>query len=95
MKSYCIELTQEILNDPDKMELFQELMNKHAEATNKYIKDLAEELQVSETCAADVVYLRTRSRWTFELEMELMSLHAAGIPPNINEYGHDYKKEGD
>lgn len=38
-------------------------------------------------CAMDVWYLRTRSRWTQELESKLIQLHQAGTPPNINEFG--------
>lgn len=48
---------------------------------------LANELGVSLSCAADVEYLRTRSRHTDALEAELVSLHEAGTPPNICEFG--------
>lgn len=48
---------------------------------------LAQELQVSESCALDVLYLRTRSRWSEELEDELITLHRAGNPPNVNDFG--------
>lgn len=48
---------------------------------------LANELGVSLSCAADVEYLRTRNRHTDALEAELISLHEAGTPPNMCEFG--------
>jgi hypothetical protein len=51
------------------------------------ISDLGSELNISEACAADVYYLRTRSRWTQALEEELIALHRAGTPPNVFEFG--------
>ena len=53
---------------------------------SQYMKDLAVELGVSVECAGDVWYLRTRSRHTPELEAELIALHAAGTPPNMQAY---------
>lgn len=38
-------------------------------------------------CMSDVSYLRTRNRWTQELEDELIELHLQGTPPNIYEFG--------
>ena len=52
----------------------------------EYFKDI-QELGVSERCAADVFYLRTRSRWTEELEKELILLHKNGNPPNMCDFG--------
>ena len=48
---------------------------------------LAKELNVSTACAIDVHYLRTRNRWTEDLEAELIRLHQEGKPPNISEFG--------
>lgn len=45
----------------------------------------------SQSCAADVRYLRSRSRWTQELEDELIRLHKEGKPPNMNEFGCSQK----
>jgi hypothetical protein len=53
----------------------------------EYFKSLAEELGCSVGCAGDVWYLRQRSRWTQELENELIRLHKEGTPPNICEFG--------
>ena len=46
----------------------------------------SEELGVSENCAMNVIYLRSRSRHTPEKEAELIALHAAGNPPNMCEF---------
>lgn len=48
---------------------------------------LAEEMNISILCARDVLYLRTRKRWSLELEKELIALHAAGVHPNMCEFG--------
>lgn len=73
-------------DSPEQMEAFQKIMDEINDATCKYIQNLAKELNVSEGCAADVWYLRTRSRWTHELEAELIRLHRAGTPPNVCEF---------
>ena len=80
---YVISLDQEDLENKETMDRFQELMNEQAEATNKYIEDTAKKLNISESCAMDVVYLRTRARWTQKLEDELIRLHKEGNPPNV------------
>lgn len=48
---------------------------------------LAKQLDVSEECASDVWYLRSRHRHTLELEAELIRLHKAGTPPDIFNFG--------
>lgn len=53
-----------------------------------FIEGVAYALGVSEECATDIWYLRQRSRWTAELEAELIRLHKEGNPPNINEFGN-------
>jgi hypothetical protein len=52
----------------------------------EYIKYLAEKLNCSVACAGHVWYLRQRSRWTQELEDELIRLYNEGTPPNICEF---------
>lgn len=54
----------------------------------KYVTQLAVELNVPEACAMDIYYLRNRSRWTPELEAELIRLHKEGNVPNMNEFGN-------
>jgi predicted DNA-binding protein YlxM (UPF0122 family) len=56
-------------------------------ALDEALEELAEELKVSKECAIDIQYLRTRSRWTEELEEELIELHKNGIRPNMNDFG--------
>lgn len=84
METFVAEIP---LNDPSKMDEFQDMMNAIHDETTQYIKNLATELNVSEQCAADVWYLRTRSRHTPELERKLIALHNTGNPPNICEFG--------
>ena len=74
------------VDDPQKMEQFQEMMDEIYDETYRYITDLADKLNVSEACASDIVYLRNRSRWTPELEQLLIQLHKEGTPPNIFEF---------
>lgn len=52
------------------------------------------ELNVSEKCAADILYLRSRNRWTQQLENQLIDLHRARTPPNMMEFGvtHETQK---
>lgn len=47
----------------------------------------AKKLGVELSAMNDIGYLRTRHRWTPELEAELIRLHNAGTPPNIMEFG--------
>ena len=54
----------------------------------QYFQKLADELDCSVACATDVWYLRQRSRWTQELEDELLRLYDIGQPPNICEFGN-------
>ncbi len=48
---------------------------------------LAKELGVSSQCAYDVAYLRTRHRWSEELEKDLIKAHADGVEVNICDFG--------
>ncbi len=52
-----------------------------------YESQLAADLNCSLSCAADILYLRTRSRWTQELEDELVAAHKRGEEINIFEFG--------
>jgi len=81
MEVFMIEMTDE------NKDQIQDVINIVQDETAKYIQDLAGELQISEACAFDVWYLRTRSRWTQSLENELIQLHKDGNPPNICDFG--------
>ena len=85
MDAFSVEIP---INDPGKMEEFNKLMDLLRDETTKDIQTLAEKLNVSENCASAVFYLRSRSRWTQELEDELIRLHKSGTPPNICEFGN-------
>lgn len=51
-----------------------------------YTKDEANKLGVSFGCALDIIYLRSRSRWTQEKENYLIYCDKNNIPsPNIME----------
>ena len=62
-KAFLIEMPDP--EDKEGMAAFYDLMNGIQDATIEYIKKLAKELDVSEDCASDVYYLRTRSRHTY------------------------------
>lgn len=47
----------------------------------------AKKLGVSVECASDVIYLRSRSRWTQELEDKLIQAHKNGESVNVFEFG--------
>jgi hypothetical protein len=66
---------------------FEDAQLEYYDEMEQYIRDLATELGVSVNCAYDVWYLRTRSRHTPELEAELITLHAAGTPPIMCDFG--------
>ena len=55
------------------------LLNSQADAEEiawkDEVTDLVILLGVSEVCASDIVYLRTRSRWSPALEAELIALY--------------------
>lgn len=84
---FCIEFSGD---DEDAIKSIQEVMNAQTDATNTEINKISNELNVSVSCAMDIYYLRTRSRWTQELEDELIDLHDQGERPNMNEFGTKY-----
>lgn len=87
-----IELTNDDLNNPLAMEAFNEVMNAAQDAHVQHVEDVRKTLsvmhgqEISEECASDVVYLRSRSRWSEAMECELIRLHLAGTPPNVCEW---------
>jgi hypothetical protein len=66
------------VNDPEKMAQFQELMNAAQDRLVEHIHKLADELGLSYSDASSIYYLRTRSRWTQELEDRLILANRAG-----------------
>lgn len=90
MSTYSIEFDQSTMNDPNAMKALSDFFDAVQESEMAEVRGLANELGVSMGCACDVRYLRTRSRWTEELEEELIRLHKAGTPPNVMEFGSPY-----
>lgn len=86
-KSFSIELTEADLACEETMNKFQSVMDEYQESFVKYIQSVANELEITDDCASSVVYLRSRSRWSQELEDELISLYRKGTPPNMCDFG--------
>ena len=75
------------VGDKEAMDKFQDAMNEIQDAYVVEQKRIAEEFDVSMVCAVNIWYLRTRSRWTEELENELIRRDTADEPaPNMCEY---------
>lgn len=64
----------------------QMFLDASAEEMTREMVQVMSDLDVSESCALDVVYLRTRSRHTPELEQRLIELHQKGTPPSIMDF---------
>ena len=80
-ETFCVEIPT---SNSKNMEEFQKAMNDYHDEMEQHIKGLAKKFGVSEDCAANVYYLRTRSRWTQAAENELIRMDKAGEPsPNI------------
>lgn len=71
------------IDDPKEMDNFQKDMDRLHDATHIYIQKLAKDLGIEYLQAADVYYLRSRSRWSQELENQLISLFRDGQTVNI------------
>lgn len=56
-------------------------------AVTQSVVTLIAELGITEECARDILYLRTRNRHSEELEQQLIQLHRDGTPPNMMEFG--------
>ena len=87
MKTFCIKLNNDDLQDKQNMKVLQDFMDEVINELNKETNKIANELNVSIRCASDIVYLRTRSRWSEKLESELIELYKNGNPPNIYDFG--------
>lgn len=87
MTGFCIGATEQQANTEEFAATLQKVMDMSTSYTNKEIDGIAKTVNVSQGCAADVFYLRTRSRHTQELEDELIRLHNAGTPPNMCDFG--------
>lgn len=52
----------------------------------RHTEEVARRLNVDLMCANHVVYLRSRSRWTKELEDELIASYKEGNKPGLNDF---------
>jgi len=75
MTSFSCEIP---LEDEKKMQEFQEMMDQLTQETVIYERKLAEELGVPVAQVGNIVYLRTRSRWSQELEDRLVKAYKSG-----------------
>ena len=62
------------------VDALNEMMNATQDAWAEEIKQIAKDFGISESTAGDVWYLRTRSRWTQDLENQLVEAYHAGKP---------------
>jgi hypothetical protein len=62
------------INDENGMKEFQNFMDAVMDCHNKEILEMSSKFNISEGCANDIFYLRTRSRWTQEKENYLIWL---------------------
>lgn len=83
--TFCLELDPNMSQeDWDK---FNEDMDKVNQALVEEAIEISKKLGISEDCALDIQYLRTRSRWTQEAEDELVRMDKAGEErPNIYDW---------
>jgi hypothetical protein len=82
-----VEFDGDDMNDPNFRSALNRLMQHQFDEMVKEEERIEKELGVSFQCACDILYLRSRSRWTIELEQKLIALHKAGTPPNVYEFG--------
>lgn len=85
-----IEINQSEI-DADGWDLIQEFMDAQAEAWNRAESELAHEFGISEPDAANILYLRTRSRWTKQIEDRIISAAQNGV--HINTLGTDKSED--
>lgn len=69
------------------IQIEEDAYNEFYKAMNSQLEIIAAEKGCSINCAGDILYLRTRSRWSQELEQALVTAHAEGKKVNIYEFG--------
>lgn len=83
--SFVMELDPNMSQDD--WDKFNEVMDKVHDSLIAVAKSISKEFGVSEDCALNIQYLRTRSRWTQELEDELIRMDKEeGKQPNIYDW---------
>lgn len=63
-------------DDEEKMEEFQKIMDEYHDEMERYTKEVAKELGIED--ANQIVYLRSRSRWSQELEDRIIKAEKNG-----------------
>ena len=82
-----MRITQEDIDDPGTRQVIENLFEKQQREWNRQTDELAVTYDISFLWADCIVYLRTRSRWTQELEDRLLAMAQNGeIPPNMFEW---------
>ncbi len=84
MKNFVLEINGPLTDTG--MGFCQEVMDEMNNHLMKEIDRVSVELNIDTKAASDVVYLRTRSRWTQELENRLIAEHKNGRPVNVMEF---------
>lgn len=77
------------MSDPDTEYAMydQDAWSSFFQAQEALEQKVMDDLGVSATCAQNILYLRTRSRWTQALEDELVRMDKAGHPsPNMMDW---------
>jgi hypothetical protein len=86
MASFSIFTEGQPEDNDEQMQEFYTMMDQHQDDTYQDIAKLAQELCITEGEAANVWYLRTRSRHTPELEKRLIQEMKDGVVINMCEW---------
>ena len=95
MGTFSISLSAQALQNPETKAAIQVVTDVAAQAWVDEHDKLVKELGLSEKCVSDILYLRTRSRWSQELENDLIRRHKAGEEINIFEFGSTSETQHD
>ena len=88
-----LEMTEEDASDPGSMLVITNLIAKQQQHWDEECREIAGLYGVSPLWAAAIWYLRQRSRWTQELENQLIEMaHNGEEVPNMFEWPPDFWK---
>jgi hypothetical protein len=84
-ETFVIDLTQ--IQEQGKIDEFQEIMDSLHDSYINECQQLSKQNSISSVCASNILYLRSRSRWTQELENELIRMDKEdNIQPNMGDW---------
>jgi len=86
MPDEVFEVNLKDIDKKDAWKQLQKFMDELYDSMSETAATLAIELNVSEGCAVNILYLRSRSRWTEDLEQQLIEMDKKGIQPNMCEF---------